>query len=165
MILSAVAAMGLNRVIGVSGGLPWDLPEDMKFFRDKTKGKIMIMGRKTFESLPKPLPGRFHFVITRQNEYKYDHPLVQVVPSLEVAIEKSRPMIPPWPEEVCVIGGGEIYKQSLPYLDRIYLTVIEKNFEGDTRFPEFDESVYILKEKREVAAPPIDFSFRLYAKD
>jgi dihydrofolate reductase len=164
MILSAVAAMASNRVIGVENGLPWDIPEDMKFFRDKTKGKIMIVGRKTFESFGKPLPGRYHLVITRQSDYKIDHPQVQVVPSLEVAIQEAKKLMGTWPEEVCVVGGGEIYKQSLPFLNRIYLTVIEKEFPGDTKFPEFDESVFKLKEKRD-GSGPVPFSFRLYQKD
>jgi dihydrofolate reductase len=164
MILSAVAAMASNRVIGVDNGLPWNLPEDLKFFREKTKGKIMIMGRKTFESLPKVLPGRFHIVITRQADYTVDHPDVRVVHSVEKAVEIAKTMIPPWPEEVCVVGGGEIYKQSLPYLNRIYLTVIEKEFKGDAKFPEFDETVFKLKDRRDVPGD-LPFSFRLYERD
>lgn len=163
MILSAVAAMAQNRVIGVGNTLPWDLPEDMKFFREKTKGKVMIVGRKTFESFGKVLPGRYHLVITRNSDYKVDHPQVQVVASLKEAIGEARKLIPPWPEEVCVVGGGEIYNQSIPYLDRIYLTIIEKDFPGDTKFPEFDENVFKLKEKRE-GQGNLPFSFRLYEK-
>jgi len=163
MILSAIAAMARNRVIGVNNQLPWHLPEDLQFFKERTRGKVMIMGRKTFESLPKPLPGRHHIVITRQSEYKVDHPLVEVVSSLPAAIERAAQLIPPWPDEVCVVGGGEIYKQSLPYLDRIYLTVIEKDFEGDAKFPEFDEGIFKLT-SREDRGGDTPFSFRLYQK-
>jgi dihydrofolate reductase len=163
MILSAVAAMAKNRVIGVNNTLPWHLPEDLQFFKDKTKGKIMIMGRKTFESLPKPLPGRYHLVITRQTNYKVDHPMVEILGSLPEAIARAKAMIPHWPEEVCIVGGGEIYKESLPVLHRIYLTVIEKDFEGDAKFPEFDESVFKLK-SREERTEPMRYSFRLYER-
>lgn len=164
MILSAVAAMGANRVIGVDNGLPWDIPEDMKFFREKTKGKIMIVGRKTFETFGKVLPGRFHLVITRNADYRVDHPLVRVVGSWKEAVEEARKRIPEWPEEVCVVGGAEIYRQSLPDLDRIYLTVIERDYPGDAKFPEFDEAVFRLRERKDVPHDP-PFSFRLYAKD
>lgn len=163
MILSAVAAMAQNRVIGVDNKLPWHLPEDLQFFKDKTKGKIMIMGRKTFESLPKPLPGRYHLVITRQTDYKVDHPMVEVLHSLNGAIERARSMIPHWPEEVCIVGGGEIYKESLPVLDRIYLTVIEQDFAGDAKFPEFDETVFQLKTRSD-RREPFAYSFRLYER-
>lgn len=164
MILSAVAAMASNRVIGVDNTLPWDLPEDMKFFREKTKGKVMIMGRKTFESFPKVLPGRHHLIITRQLDYRVDHPSVEIFPSLEAAIERAGQLVPPWPEEVCVVGGGEIYRQCLSHLNRIYLTVIEKDFPGDARFPEFDETLFKLKERRDVPGA-LPFSFRLYERD
>jgi dihydrofolate reductase len=162
MILSQIAAMASNRVIGVNNGLPWDIPEDMKFFREKTKGHIMIMGRKTFESFGKPLPKRFHIVISRQPQ-KTDHPEVIWVSNFEQAVQIAQRLIPKWPEEVFIVGGGQIYEQTLPKTDRIYLTVIEKPFEGDAKFPEFSELEFELKEKKD-RTEPIPFSFRLYER-
>lgn len=168
MILSAIAAMAKNRVIGVDNKLPWSLPEDMKFFREKTKGHVMIMGRKTFDSFGgKPLPNRFHIVITRQENYKFEDPTVQVVHDLKSAIELAHMLTTKYKakfgEEVFVIGGGEIYKQSLDVLDRIYLTVIEKDFPGDAKFPEFSEEEFKLTEKSD-RSEPLPFSFRTYER-
>jgi dihydrofolate reductase len=168
MILSAIAAMAKNRVIGIDNKLPWDLPEDMKFFREKTKGHVMIMGRKTFESFGgKPLPNRFHIVITRQEDYKFDHPQVQIVHDLKTAIELAHMLTTKYNakfgDEVFVVGGGEIYKQSLDVLDRIYLTVIEKEFPGDAKFPEFSERDFKLTEKKD-RSEPLPFSFRTYER-
>lgn len=136
MILSQISAMARNRVIGINNTLPWSIPEDMKFFRDKTKGHIMIMGRKTFDSLGAPLPGRFHIIITRQANYKYDHPNVKIVASLDEAVVVAQSLLSQWPEEVFIIGGGEIYKESLQITNKIYLTIIEAEFPGDAYFPE-----------------------------
>jgi dihydrofolate reductase len=168
MILSAIAAMAKNRVIGANNALPWNLPEDMKFFREKTKGKVMIMGRKTFESFGgKTLPNRFHIVITRQETYQYQDPNVEVVSTLNEAVELSHMLTTKYKDkfgdEVMVIGGGEIYQQSLDILDRIYLTVIEQDFPGDTKFPEFSEQDFRLVQKID-RAEPIPFSFRTYEK-
>jgi len=161
MILSAIAAMARNRVIGVKNRLPWNIPEDMKYFREKTKGKIMIMGRKTFESFQgKPLPGRFHIVITRQEGYSFPHPLVKIVSSMSEALDMARQMVPQYSDEVFVIGGSEIYEQSLPLLDRLYLTVIDRDYEGDAKFPKFDHLQLQLQssDKRD------GLSFNLYQK-
>lgn len=162
MIFSHIAAMSLNRVIGKDNGLPWHLPEDFKFFKDKTKGHILIMGRKTFESLGKPLPGRFHIVISRHPNTSQLSDVIWVT-SFQEAAEVARSLVPKWPEEVFIIGGGEIYKQTLPFADRIYLTVIEKNFEGDAYYPEFNESEFVLKDKQDRTAP-LAFSFRTYER-
>lgn len=160
--------MAQNRVIGKDNQLPWNLPEDMKFFRDKTKGKVLIMGRKTFESLGKPLPSRFHIVITRQDSYRFEDPNVQVVHDLKTALELAHMLTKKYQakfgDEVFVIGGGEIYKQSLDVLDRIYLTVIEKDFPGDAKFPEFSEKDFKLTQKDERKGEPLPFSFRLYER-
>lgn len=169
MILSAIAAMAANRVIGINNKLPWHVPEDLKFFRDKTKGKILIMGRKTFESLGKPLPNRFHIVITRQESYKYEDPNVQVVGSLSMAIELAHMLTDKYKQkfgdEVFVAGGGEIYRESLDVINRLYLTVIEKDFVGDASFPEFNEQELKLKEKNEIiSASQIPVSFRMYER-
>lgn len=143
MTLTAIAAMSVNRVIGVNNDLPWNIPEDLKFFRDRTKGAVLLMGRKTFESIKKPLPGRYHIVITRNADYIYEHPLVRVVKSLEEAIKAAAEVQAQepgkYPDEVFVVGGGEIYKMAIPYLDRIDLTVIGKEYQGDARFPDFEE--------------------------
>nr|AIA13171.1 Dihydrofolate reductase [uncultured bacterium] len=167
MILSSIAAMAKNRVIGKDNKLPWSIPEDMKFFREKTKGHVMIMGRKTFESLEKPLPNRFHIVITRNQSYDYHDPMVEVVSGMPQALELSHMLLKKFSQrfgdEVFIIGGAEIYKQSMDLINRLYLTVIEKDFEGDAYFPEFDEKELKLV-KKEDRSEPIPFSFRVYER-
>lgn len=161
MILSAIAAMSRNRVIGVQNKLPWNLPEDMKFFREKTKGHIMIMGRKTFESFGgKPLPNRLHIVISRSADPDSNRENVIWVKSFTEAVETARQQQPHFPAEVFVIGGGEIYRESLPSLDRIYLTVIDQDYDGDTKFPEFSAAQFTLRDE----SPRSGFSFRTYER-
>lgn len=172
MILSAIAAMARNRVIGVDNKLPWHIPEDLKFFKEKTKSRVMIMGRKTFDSLlvqmkGKPLPGRFHIVITRNEGYRFEDPLVQVVPNMKIALELAHMLVDKYEakfgNEVFVIGGGQIYQESLDILNKIYLTVIEKDFVGDAKFPEFSERDFKLTHKDD-RTEPIPFSFRTYER-
>ncbi len=162
MIFSQVAAMAQNRVIGKDNHLPWSLPEDMKFFREITKGHILLMGRKTFDSFPQPLKGRLHIVVTRQALESQD-PMVIYVTSLETALTEIKKASAHWPEEIMIIGGGEIYRQTLPQTKRIYLTVIDQDFEGDARFPEFNENEFVLTEKRQKEGP-LPFSFRVYER-
>jgi dihydrofolate reductase len=176
MIVSAIAAMGANRVIGQEGDLPWNIPEDMKFFREKTKARIVIMGRKTFESFPegRPLPGRYHIVITRQSSWAQEVASrlnllrkqkefvkgteVTVVSSITEALHEANLKTAFYGEEVFVIGGGEIYQQMLPQTQRIYLTEIHKNFNGDAYFPNFEASDF--REVARISRPgevPFDF--------
>lgn len=162
MILSQVAAMSKNRVIGKENTLPWHLPEDQKFFRKVTTGKIMIMGRKTFESLPGHLPNRYHIVISR-NSFVADEGDVSFVRTIDEALTLAKKLLPKYDPEVCIIGGGEIYKQMLPVTDKIYLTVIEKEFEGDAWFPEFSENDFLLVDQTDRPGPPA-FSFRTYVR-
>lgn len=162
MILSHIAALSRNRVIGREGDLPWDLPEDMAYFRAKTKGHILIMGRKTFESFPKPLKDRLHIVITRSADYRAPEGVV-VVPNVEAALEAAEAQIGRWPQEVFIIGGGEIYKQTLAMADRLYLTWIDQDVEGDTRYPDFNEASFILADRDE-RQHPVPFAFCLYVK-
>ncbi len=164
MILSQIAAMSKNRVIGVNNQLPWNLPEDLKYFKQMTKNKILIMGRKTFDSLPGHLPNRYHIVISR-SEIVCDEPDLIFVTSIDQAIQKAKSLIgKPWGEEVMIVGGSEIYKQTLPMTDRIYLTVINKNFEGDAHFPEFDESKYKITTSKPEKPSDVEFEFRVYSK-
>ena len=150
-----------SNVIGADGGLPWDIPEDMKFFRDKTKGKIIIMGRKTFESVGHPLPKRLNLVITRQSDYKAEG--AEVFPSLEKAMEYAKTRINDYDPEIFVIGGGEIYKQSLNKMDTVYLTRIHKTIEGDAYYPEISENLFKLS-AQEDRSEPVAFSFLTYKK-
>ncbi len=168
MILSSIAAMSRNRVIGVDNKLPWSLPEDMKFFREKTKGHVMIMGRKTFETFGgKPLPSRFHIVITRQEDYKFEDPNVEIVHDLKMAIELAHMLTTKYKakfgDEVFVVGGGQIYQETMDVIDRLYLTVIEKDFAGSAKFPEFDENDFHLT-RNDQRAEPMPFSFRTYER-
>jgi dihydrofolate reductase len=163
MILSAIAAMAANRVVGRNGDLPWRIPEDFKFFKDKTTGHIMIMGRKTFDSLKGPLPKRMHIVITRATDYNPAGAVV--VHSVEEALERARLELKKgqWPNEVFIIGGGEIWNQTMSILDRIYLTEIKKSYEGDAHFPEFDKSQFKEVERRERNEPEA-FDFVIYER-
>jgi dihydrofolate reductase len=139
--------MSQNRVIGVDNRLPWNIPEDLKRFRTLTSGHVIIMGRKTYESIGKPLPNRENRVITRQADFSVQG--VGTFGSLEEAL--SAPIASAMAQdEIFVIGGGEIYKQALPLADRIYLTVIDQNFEGDAFFPDFSglKFVEVASEKR-----------------
>ncbi|GJL86208.1 MAG: dihydrofolate reductase [Micavibrio sp.] len=134
--LASIAAMAQNRVIGNADQIPWHIPEDFQFFKKTTMDHPMIMGRKTFESLPGVLKGRTHIVISRDG---YDHPEAIGATSLEEAIEKGKELAQrDGQDEVFIIGGGEIYKQTLSIIDRLYLTLVHQQYEGDTYFPEFD---------------------------
>lgn len=163
MIVSQIAAMSKNRVIGVNNTLPWSLPEDLKFFREKTKDRIIIMGRKTFESLPGVLPKRFHIVVTRQKDYSINHPQAIVVESIEKALQEAEKRTAEWGEEVFVVGGGEIYTQALAFTNRIYLTVIDREVKGDAFFPEFDQKKFKLVDKKDRTVPE-NFSFCTFEK-
>jgi dihydrofolate reductase len=158
MILSAIAAMAKNRGIGKNNILPWHIPEDFKYFKEKTLGRVLIMGRKTFESLPKPLPNRVHVIITRDTNYlnkvklllgsKFSDKDFFVVNSLDAAMDLSKQLLDPshpayrssFGNEVFISGGSEIYTQSLPLLDRLYLTIIDQAYESDAFFPDFSHT-------------------------
>lgn len=149
MILSHITALAKNLVIGKDNQLPWSIPEDLAFFKKMTTGKIMIMGRRTFESLGKPLPNRFHIVITRNPDYKYEHERVVIVKSLNEAIQLAKTKIATPDEEVFIVGGGEIYKESLSITDRLYLTLIDKDYDGDAYYPEWrNQKFKLVKEDK-----------------
>ena len=132
MAISLIAALGKNHVIGNENSLIWKIPNDMKRFREITNGKPVIMGRKTFESIGRPLPNRTNIIITNDKNYKARGCIV--VHSLNDALEASKSA-----DEIMVIGGAQIYSQFLPLADKMYLTIIDADFEGDAYFPKFDE--------------------------
>ena len=134
-MLSLIAAIARNRAIGKDGQLLWQLPEDMRHFREITSGKPLIMGRKTWESLPekfRPLPGRLNIVVSRNPQYHAAGAVLSA--SLEDALQQAA-RLAPGAAEVFVIGGAELYRQALPLADRLYLTEIDADFVGDTFFP------------------------------
>lgn len=135
MILSHIVAVSENGVIGKDNKLLWHFPEDLTYFKKRTTGKIMIMGRKTYDSLGKPLPKRFHIVISRQ-AHDSDHESVRYVSSLPEAYTMAEKLISSqvWPDEVMIVGGGEIYRESLPDTNFIYITRIPGKFDGDTKY-------------------------------
>lgn len=135
MRLSLIAACSRNRVIGINNQLPWNLPEDLKRFRQITSGHAVIMGRKTYESIGRLLPNRLNVVVTRRKDFQV--PGAEVVHSLEEAIEVCRTRNPA-DEEIFVIGGGDLYRQAMDRADRIYLTLVETEMVGDAFFPEVD---------------------------
>ncbi|MBD3610417.1 MAG: type 3 dihydrofolate reductase [Gammaproteobacteria bacterium] len=134
MIISLIWAMADDRVIGINNSLPWKLPADMKWFRQHTLGKPIVMGRKTFESFgAKPLPQRTNIIITSDKEYQADGAVV--VHSIDDAIKAAGDV-----DEVMIIGGMSFYRQMLPKADKLYMTLIHDKFKGDAWFPEFDIS-------------------------
>ena len=155
MRISIIAAMSSNRAIGLSDGLPWHLPADLKRFKQLTMGRPMIMGRKTFDTIGRPLPGRLTIVVTRRTDFA--HPGVLVAHSIEDALGQAGDV-----EEIFIAGGGEIYRLTLDVADRIYLTVIHQEFEGDVFFPPFDESKWEVVEEQEFHPDeqnPLRFTF------
>ena len=156
-ICAHIVAASANNVIGVQNKLPWNIPEDLKFFRDKTRGHTVIMGRKTFESLGSPLPKRLNIVISRSQNFKG----VLMASTIDEAIKKAQKEESA--NEIFIIGGGEIYKQSLNKVQKIYLTRIHKNYEGDTFYPEVPENQFHLVGQIDHKADP-DFSFLTYIR-
>ena len=140
--LALVVAVASNGAIGIDGGLPWRLPGDLAFFKRVTLGKPVVMGRKTWESLPrKPLPGRPNLVVTRAQGYMADG--AEVFGSLDEALERGAALAyAASVDEVSVIGGAEIYRQALEKADRLYLTEVAAAPEADTYFPDFDRSAW-----------------------
>ena len=140
-MISLIVAMGRNRVIGRDNQLVWHQPADLRHFKETTIGKPVIMGRKTFESVGKSLPGRTTVVVTRRDDFVA--PGCLLAGSLEQALE----MVSSEPE-ILIAGGGEIYRQAIPVCDRMYITIIEHEFDGDTFFPEFDQGEWVIEEER-----------------
>ena len=144
-MISLVVAASTNDVIGVAGELPWHLSDDLKRFKALTLGKPIVMGRKTFESIGRSLPGRQNIVITTQTEFVADGCDVVSSPEAAIAIAADA-------EEVMIIGGGEIYRLFLPLADRIYLTRVRVDLEGDTVFPALDESDWLETSREQYSA-------------
>ena len=142
MRVSLIVAMAENRVVGFKGGMPWHIPEDLRYFKDKTQGHPVVMGRKTYEAIGAALPGRANIVVTRNRDFAAAD--ADVVHDLAAALEKARAIAEiEGGEEVFVIGGAEIYAQALERADRIYLTEIHDRPPGDAFFPEFDKSAWV----------------------
>ena len=136
-MLSIIVAMSENRVIGRDGALPWHLPADLTRFKQLTMGHAIVMGRKTYESIARPLPGRRSIVLSRNVDYR---PVgVDVVANLQEALKQTDDQ-----QEVFVIGGSSLYQMALPVADRIYLTEVATKLEGDVLFPEFDRNEWQL---------------------
>ena len=161
MIISLIWAMNDDRVIGIDNRLPWKLPADMKWFRRHTLGKPVIMGRSTFESFgAKPLPKRLNIVVSKNSTYQAEGAVMAV--SLDDALQKAGDV-----EEVMIIGGSSIYEQMLPRADRLYMTVVHADVEGDAWFPEFDQNEWQTIEEehhRSDEKNPCDYSFYILTR-
>ncbi len=159
MRTALIVAASENNVIGNKGKIPWNLPADLKYFRKLTEGHLVIMGRKTYESIGHPLPRRRNIVISRQEGFKAEG--CEVVKSLEEALK-----IAEGEGEVFVIGGGEIYKQALPLADRVYLTRVHAQIEGEAFFPEVSKGwVEMSREPHEADAEHAhSFTFFTYER-
>lgn len=157
--LSLIVAMAANHVIGADNDLPWHLPADLQHFKSITMGKPVIMGRKTFQSITdrigRPLPGRPNIVISSS----FSYPGIDVFPDLETAISEARFEHPN--TELMIIGGASIYEQAISLVDRMYLTVIHRDYKGDAKFPEFDKAEWIETEKDTREGDPA-YSFITY---
>lgn len=169
-MISMIIAAAENRVMGKDNQMPWHLPNDLQYFKRSTMGKPMIMGRKTYESLGKPLPGRAHLIVTRQTDYQAPNAneQVQVVTSLEEAIQAAQALVLATEnKEIMVIGGAEICSLAFSQTERLYLTQVHADVEGDVFFPEFD-----LKQWREISredysasgSNPYDYSFVVFER-
>ena len=167
MKVAHIVAAAKNGVIGQDGDLPWSIPEDMKWFRERTKGRALIMGRKTYESLGHPLPYRLNVVVTRDPAYKAkgepkENAPTIIVQTIEQAMEACKKQIDQYNDEIFIIGGGEIYKQTVGLVDTIYLTRIHKDVDGDTTYPDPTEDFKLVEEIKKT--DPVPFSFLTYQR-
>ncbi|PUU87901.1 MULTISPECIES: dihydrofolate reductase [Halanaerobium] len=161
MSLSIIAAMDQNQLIGEQGKIPWKLPADLKYFKEITMGAPVIMGRKTFKSIGFPLPGRKNIILTRNKDYTAEG--CEVVHSKKEILNEFLKK----KEEAFIIGGAEIYKQFLKYSDKLYLTIIEHQFSGDTYFPEVDwQKWYKVSEKKGTTESdnPYSYSYHIFQR-
>ena len=142
-MLSLIVAVAENGVIGRDNTLPWHIPEDLRYFKQITSGKTVVMGRKTFQSIGRPLPNRTNIVITRDKDFSAEG--VLVAHSLDEALAKGGD------GEILVIGGSSLFAETLPRADRFYLTEIKRAYEGDVHFPEWDRSAW-----QEIARQPAE---------
>lgn len=136
MRLSIIVAMDDNQLIGKNNALPWHLPADLGYFKKTTTGKTVLMGRKTYESIGRPLPNRRNVIVSRNEAFKAEG--CEVVVSIEAALELAKS-----DDEVMVMGGASFYEQMLPSVDRLYITQIEGTYEGDAYFPAFDKGLFV----------------------
>ena len=158
LLISLIAAMSDRRVIGVKNRLPWHLPADLKWFRQQTMGKPILMGRLTFESIGRPLPGRTNIIVTRDRDYRVDGALV--CHDIEAALAAAGDA-----EEIMVIGGATFYRQMMSRASRLYITVVHADIAGDAWFPEIDASRW--REDQRIDHPaddanPYPYSFVIY---
>jgi len=162
-IISLIAAMDKNGLIGKDNKLPWHIPEDLKWFKEKTMGKTIIMGRKTHESIGKWLPGRLNVVITSNKGYESPYPYgnaVVVLNSVQEVLDSAL-----WEmDELIIIGGAELYTSAFSFVNRMYLTKIHKEFEGDTYFPEYDKSLWETKEIKTIQHEDYLIDFQMLEK-
>lgn len=158
-MISMIAAMTNNRVIGKDNELPWHAPEDLEWFKEQTRGKPVILGRKTHESIGRVLKGRDNIVITRNASYTPLHPTVKVYTDLEKAIEDYK-VVP----ELMIIGGQQIYEQALKYANRVYLTIFNTELEGDAFFPRLDNSWKITYTRSGKVEEPFPYTFNIFEK-
>lgn len=162
MIVSAIVAVAENQVIGIDNQMPWHLPTDLKYFKRKTLGHHIIMGRKNFQSIGHPLPGRTNIVISRNPYFTASNCLVahSIEEALEIALENGE-------TEAFIIGGGNVYSQSMPLLDRIYLTRIAYEPEGDVFFPELKKETWELVSEEAHQADdrnPYAYNFQVFER-
>ncbi len=166
MEVALIAAVADNGIVGRDNKLPWYLPEDLKHFKRTTLGKPVLMGRKTWESIGRPLPGRTNIVITRAQDYRAQG--AHVAASLEQAVELAEAVaVIDGTRELMVIGGAEIYRLALPQAQRMYLTEVHSEVTGDARFPCWDHNQWreCSRERHTAEAPnPYDYSFVVYER-
>ena len=156
-MISIIAAAAKNGVIGAGGKIPWDIPEDMAYFRRITSGGAVIMGRRTYEDIGRPLPNRYNIVVSAKLQTAPEGTALarSLAEAVEIAVRSGR-------ENIFLCGGAAVYREGLAIADRIYLTVLDEEYDGDVYFPEFSEKEFRLTSYERCASAPI--TFRIYDK-
>ncbi|MVS98686.1 dihydrofolate reductase [Devosia marina] len=166
VLISLIAAVARNNVIGADQSMPWRIPSDFAWFKQTTMGKPMVMGRKQFETFSKPLPGRPHIVVTRQHDYRPEGVLVRH--SLQEALAAARRLAEASDQnEIMVIGGGDIYAQALPLADRLYISHVDLAPDGDVHFPPIDADEWRVVDEPDMPRSerdPATYAIRVYER-